>query len=765
MSNTSDQRQYRLHISGLAPSVSAEDMANRFAAFGTVIAVDGIGKLDVNGHPLKYGFLELKTSQLKLNRCMNMLSGTTYKGDTMRIALAKPNYIERAALEREGDAKNDLPDLSEAEGESVPRNILNKRAYKSRKDVDGYEGEHWDLMTVKRFKKHDGISGWKKDPATSLPIFPLIARPARPLPRLPDDSNEKSITNTTPLTSKPPNRARRVRIDPVSYRLALNGRNTHLIGPRAISIELYRLGHRAAAKETKVKDIHRKIWECEDDDDGRVVWRLKHGDKVEVEERVKVHPHINARSSVTGTQNRFITNQASKPLTKVSLPSVPLSTHLHRAADQPNRPLRLTAERQSHLAILRGLEAHPTCPEHEPINTSSFFPITSKSEGRDEFEVVKAQSNSSLDVDTEREDSRSSISKFKTLMNVNLPTSPRNDVLRLKGGYAPPTKRKRKSRPSSQSLNEDSPSTEPFSITPQEGTTVNTLAEAVGSFSDACDSFNPDLVAERKTYMHMAQKIASLPHDPSEALEEVGQGSKDVVERQKIKEENRRMVMASDAEDESPIEVVPQSNISILEPFNAISQEIRQEQKFNSEVKVSSLSKMFQAKEPDQIGFTLQDALAGVELEMEDPIAFMDVPQLVLPDSSRRTDLMTRDTNRADCSIHPSRLALTQSTSNPLGINETGQTRKHLFFALPVDPNHDLGIPASAFDLIRQQSALDCKFSMGSQGVLGEWRSFVRTESMSEIEERHDTTKAELTEQMRRKHKDAVKWAKKWGKK
>lgn len=32
----------------------------------------------------------------------------------------------------------------------------------------------------------------------------------------------------------------------------------------------------------------------------------------------------------------------------------------------------------------------------------------------------------------------------------------------------------------------------------------------------------------------------------------------------------------------------------------------------------------------------------------------------------------------------------------------------------------------------------------------------------SEIEARHNSGKAALTEQMRRKHKDSVKWAKKW---
>ncbi|KAI9621969.1 hypothetical protein H4Q26_015406 [Puccinia striiformis f. sp. tritici PST-130] len=43
------------------------------------------------------------------------------------------------------------------------------------------------------------------------------------------------------------------------------------------------------------------------------------------------------------------------------------------------------------------------------------------------------------------------------------------------------------------------------------------------------------------------------------------------------------------------------------------------------------------------------------------------------------------------------------------------------------------------------------------------WRTFIRSESTSEIESAHDAKKAGLTEHMRRKHKDAIKRDRKWG--
>jgi hypothetical protein len=46
-----DQQTFRLHIGGLGASVTSSDLEKRFAAFGTVVKVDGVGKLDANGRP------------------------------------------------------------------------------------------------------------------------------------------------------------------------------------------------------------------------------------------------------------------------------------------------------------------------------------------------------------------------------------------------------------------------------------------------------------------------------------------------------------------------------------------------------------------------------------------------------------------------------------------------------------------------------------------------------------------------------------------
>ena len=60
----------RLHISGLTPNITASDISTRFSSFGTVKALDGLGKLDGNGQPRKFAYLTLEGSKEKVTRCM-----------------------------------------------------------------------------------------------------------------------------------------------------------------------------------------------------------------------------------------------------------------------------------------------------------------------------------------------------------------------------------------------------------------------------------------------------------------------------------------------------------------------------------------------------------------------------------------------------------------------------------------------------------------------------------------------------------------------
>ena len=88
----------RIHISGLTPAISQQDLANRLSSFGTVQSIDGFGLLDGVGQPRKFAYATLETTKGKLARCMNLLSGVTWKGAKLRLGEAKPDFRERYAL-------------------------------------------------------------------------------------------------------------------------------------------------------------------------------------------------------------------------------------------------------------------------------------------------------------------------------------------------------------------------------------------------------------------------------------------------------------------------------------------------------------------------------------------------------------------------------------------------------------------------------------------------------------------------------------------
>ncbi|KAI6141320.1 hypothetical protein BKA82DRAFT_4204910 [Pisolithus tinctorius] len=87
----------RLHISGLTPSIGPSDIHRRLSAFGSVTSLDGFGKLDALGDPRPFAYATLEGKEKDITKCMNVLSGSTWKGTKLRIGEAKPDYHQRIA--------------------------------------------------------------------------------------------------------------------------------------------------------------------------------------------------------------------------------------------------------------------------------------------------------------------------------------------------------------------------------------------------------------------------------------------------------------------------------------------------------------------------------------------------------------------------------------------------------------------------------------------------------------------------------------------
>ncbi|PPQ98012.1 hypothetical protein CVT26_003074 [Gymnopilus dilepis] len=197
----------RLIISGLTPSISVDDISRRLSTFGTVKAADGFGLPDGVGQPRKFGYVTLETTVGKLAKCMNLLSGSTWKGAKLRFGEAKPDFRERIALE------------NQKASEEPPKK-------KRKRHTSGVLAEDMSLVTPENAAERPG---WKVSSLGRI-TRPIKMRPAHPLVEPQEEKKVKPSAVGKPDKKKkkkvkdPDTRARRRVIDMTKYG------STHLKG-------------------------------------------------------------------------------------------------------------------------------------------------------------------------------------------------------------------------------------------------------------------------------------------------------------------------------------------------------------------------------------------------------------------------------------------------------------------------------------------------------------------------------------------------------
>lgn len=87
----------RLHISGLTPQITAGDLIRRFSSFGTVKALDALGKLDALGNPRPYAYLTLEATKPQLAKCAYI---AFYFFIYPEYCEGRPQFAERHDMER-----------------------------------------------------------------------------------------------------------------------------------------------------------------------------------------------------------------------------------------------------------------------------------------------------------------------------------------------------------------------------------------------------------------------------------------------------------------------------------------------------------------------------------------------------------------------------------------------------------------------------------------------------------------------------------------
>ncbi|KAL1746754.1 hypothetical protein HDZ31DRAFT_61947 [Schizophyllum fasciatum] len=179
----------RLHISGITPNISHDDLKQRLSTFAKVNALEGLGATDAVGAPRRFAYATLEGQPAQITRCVAALSGATWKGARLRIGDAKPDYRERIKRENE---------VAAAEGEP-PK--------KRRRRTHATHAPDMEPITPDRAQ---GKAGWTVTPLGRT-YFSARLRPERPLPPPPGEAKEDGKKKER--ARAPPTRARRRKID------------------------------------------------------------------------------------------------------------------------------------------------------------------------------------------------------------------------------------------------------------------------------------------------------------------------------------------------------------------------------------------------------------------------------------------------------------------------------------------------------------------------------------------------------------------------
>ncbi|XP_066919379.1 nucleolar protein 8-like [Clytia hemisphaerica] len=97
-----EESLFRVFVGGLAPEVKEEELRDRFKSFGTTSDVCLFQKKTSDGVISKtFGYVNLTTTEQQLRKCFAIFGGTKWKGHSLKVQLAKDDFMKRLQKEWE----------------------------------------------------------------------------------------------------------------------------------------------------------------------------------------------------------------------------------------------------------------------------------------------------------------------------------------------------------------------------------------------------------------------------------------------------------------------------------------------------------------------------------------------------------------------------------------------------------------------------------------------------------------------------------------
>ncbi|XP_041347828.1 nucleolar protein 8-like [Gigantopelta aegis] len=196
MTDKGETQKRRIHVGGLFPTITASELGDKFSKFGTVANVEVKIRKNENGTPEKtFAYVDFVSTEANWKKCLSTFNHTKWKGSELKLALAKPSFLEKLADERQhGKDEDSTQQLSETSHLHNPlQNLANNQSFELRGAVPGTPIPGEKNWVVGKYGRILPILHLKKDGKQKL-ITHDPSKYCHSLKRLKDDD----ISNVSP---------------------------------------------------------------------------------------------------------------------------------------------------------------------------------------------------------------------------------------------------------------------------------------------------------------------------------------------------------------------------------------------------------------------------------------------------------------------------------------------------------------------------------------------------------------------------------------
>lgn len=279
------EKNHRLFLRNLPPTVTKNDIEEKFKNHGTVTGIDIKDKPNAIDSESKFAFVNIDTTDKKLNTCFQELKNLVINGCQVRMEIAKESFLARLQREREESKAAPTPKPAETRTVIEPLNIAPPKV------APIVKREIVHRPTKKKFEiDYEEVP----KPKTEVKLKPIVVKPEKIVQLNAAEQKKKNESDEKRLKSLMEKKMA-FRMKGGLIREALNAVDQKPLGKKIIFSD----NMDSMEKSSAIRKKQKRLFDDEDDDGDNIL------DKNEFKIRENMNKKLQALQSNFGNDKRF----------------------------------------------------------------------------------------------------------------------------------------------------------------------------------------------------------------------------------------------------------------------------------------------------------------------------------------------------------------------------------------------------------------------------------------------------------------------------